>query len=71
MGGIKTDKKKKVLVVDDGEVNRALLEKVLRDTYTVLQAADGEQALELLWRENGTIAAVLLDLFMPVLDGYE
>ncbi len=60
--------KKKILIVDDQEVNRVLLKELLRDDFEIIEAENGEQALKIL-NESGDITAVLLDLIMPVLDG--
>ena len=58
-----------VLIVDDSKVIRLALSKILREEFEVLQAADGEQAWDIL-RENKNISAVFSDLSMPNLDGY-
>jgi two-component system chemotaxis response regulator CheY len=59
----------RVLVVDDDEAIRALLREALEDEgYAVQEAADGAQALGMLGRARPD--AVLLDLMMPVLDGW-
>jgi adenylate cyclase len=60
----------RLLVVDDDAVNRDLLSRRLeRFGFTVLQAEDGNQALRLV--QAGAVDLVLVDLFMPGLDGYE
>lgn len=64
-------KKKKVLVVDDQSINRILLTKILENRYAVLQAENGLEAWEIVEREKDSIQAILLDLIMPVMDGYE
>jgi len=59
-----------ILLVDDEEaVRRVLTFPLERDGYTVLQAGDGEEALELFARE--TVDLVILDLMLPKLDGLE
>jgi putative two-component system response regulator len=60
--------KKTILIVDDMEINRAILIEGFKDRYTVLEAANGREALDIL-NANANIAAVLLDLVMPELDG--
>ncbi len=60
--------KKKILIVDDQEVNRVLLKELLRDDFDIIEAENGEQALKIL-NESTDITAILLDLIMPVLDG--
>ena len=61
---------KKILVVDDIEINRTLLSEILRDSYQILEASDGEQAIGILSSGTEEITLVLLDLLMPGLDGY-
>ncbi|MEG1682547.1 MAG: EAL domain-containing protein [Oscillospiraceae bacterium] len=61
---------KTVLVVDDHGINRTILSKILAEQYTVLEAENGQVAMELLHRHHTEIAAMMLDLVMPVMDGY-
>jgi two-component system cell cycle response regulator DivK len=59
----------KVLIAEDNEVNRELLRELLEmREYTVLEACNGQEALQLL--ENAQPDILLLDLSMPVLDGF-
>lgn len=60
----------KVLVVDDQETNRDLLEAILEKDYDVVKVPDGKQALEKLGQKDMKIVAVLLDLLMPEMDGF-
>ena len=60
----------KVLVVDDMDMNRELLQEMLETDYTVIPAENGKKALEALERESDQIDAVLLDLVMPEMDGF-
>lgn len=60
-----------ILVVDDEEVNRELLKKYLRDDYELLFACNGLEALKICHENAGRIALIMLDLVMPVMDGYE
>ena len=60
-----------LLIVDDMEVNRAILRSLFEREYNLLEAENGEQGLMLLNQYKDTIAAVLLDIVMPVKDGYE
>lgn len=59
-----------ILIVDDSALNRQILSEMLGDGYRVLEAADGKEGLRSLERYGTGIALVLLDLFMPVMDGY-
>ena len=60
----------RILVVDDAELNRELLCDMLKDEYQVETAEDGREALNYLDKYPREMAAVLLDLHMPHLDGY-
>lgn len=61
----------KILVVDDVETNRDILEDILSDVgYEVITAANGKAALEILEQNPLAFAAVLLDLVMPQMDGF-
>ncbi len=64
------DEKKKILIADDDAINRRALRRILSREYDVAEAGDGQEALEMLY-EDPDIAAVLLDLHMPLIDGYE
>ncbi|MEG0797872.1 MAG: EAL domain-containing protein [Acidaminococcaceae bacterium] len=61
---------KTILLVEDDIVNRKLLAKILAAKYTVLEAENGQIALELLREYADEIVAIMLDLVMPVMDGY-
>lgn len=62
--------RKKILIVDDEEVNREILKEMFRDgTYELIEAEDGEDAIFKL-DNNSNIVLVLLDIVMPVLDGF-
>lgn len=63
--------KPRVLIVDDSELNRDLLKEMLRDRYEVLEAADGEKGLALLYELGTKISLVLLDVVMPKLGGFD
>lgn len=61
----------RVLIVDDVEINREILKEILQDEYKIMQAGDGEEALQVIEQNQEDIAVVLLDLIMPKKDGYE
>ena len=63
--------KRQILIVDDVELNRAILAELFQDSYEVLEAENGCQALELLEAHHDNILIVLLDIIMPVMDGFE
>ena len=62
---------RKILIADDNELNRAALKSILAKEYDVLEATDGKEALFLMHQHHRLLSAVLLDIAMPVLDGYE
>ena len=62
--------KKKILVVEDNELNRELLCQILSSEYDVLKAENGQAALDILKQYGEVISLILLDIVMPVMDGY-
>ena len=62
--------KDKILIVDDSEMNRAILADMLED-YEIIEAEDGVQAMEVLQQQHDSIGLVLLDLVMPRMNGFE
>lgn len=62
--------KRTILIVDDERVNRRILGKMLEAEYNIMEAADGQEALDVLRANVDRISAVLLDIVMPVMDGY-
>ena len=63
--------RKKILVVDDEEMNRELLRQIFEDEYDVIAVADGRQAILEIGKHMKDLVAILLDLVMPVLNGYQ
>lgn len=61
---------KKVLVVEDNWLNRQLLCQILNSDYDVLEAENGKEALDVLKQYGKGISLILLDIVMPVMDGY-
>lgn len=59
------------LVVDDVDLNRLLLRELLSDSFTVEEAANGQEALDILKREYERVAIVILDVFMPIMTGHD
>ena len=64
-------RKKRILIADDSEMNRAILMDMLGDEYDVLEAEDGEEAVGQLAQWGVEIDLVLLDIVMPKMDGFE
>ena len=63
--------KRKMLIVDDVEVNRAILNRIFEEQYEVVQAEDGEQAIECIDQCGKEFVIILLDLIMPNKDGFD
>lgn len=63
--------KLKILIVDDSELNRELLASMLEDEYEIYQVENGKKAIDILEENREQFKLVLLDLNMPVMDGYE
>ena len=60
--------RKQVLIVDDNHMNRMILKNILSSTYNVIQAENGQKALEILKKEKEKISAIFLYIVMPVMD---
>ncbi len=63
--------KNKILIVDDSEMNRAILSDMLAERYEILEAKNGIEAIEVLHTCETEISLVLLDIVMPEMDGFE
>ena len=60
-----------ILVVDDQEINRDTLEMILEEDYDLVFAENGQEALDVMYERCLDLSLVLLDLMMPVMDGYQ
>ncbi|MDR3277360.1 MAG: response regulator [Oscillospiraceae bacterium] len=60
-----------VLIVDDVEINRIILSEMLQEEYDVLEAQDGEETLDILYNRKVVPTAILLDIIMPGIDGFQ
>ena len=63
--------KSQILLVDDSAMSRMILKEILKGDYSILEAENGQECLEKMQAEAGNIALVLLDINMPVMDGFE
>lgn len=61
----------KILIVDDEELNRELLKQIFENDYEIITAKDGKEAIMAMNDHMKEIAIVLLDLVMPVVNGYQ
>ncbi|MDR2068388.1 MAG: response regulator, partial [Spirochaetaceae bacterium] len=60
-----------VLVVDDVEMNVMILEEILKDSYNIITASNGVEALDILHKTEVLPKIILLDVFMPEMNGYQ
>lgn len=65
------EQKKKILIVDDSEMNREILISMLEDEYDIIEAEDGQQAVCIMTENHEDLSLLLLDMNMPVMNGYE
>ena len=63
--------KRSILIVEDNEINREMLQEILGEQYRVLTACDGVEGMEKLKENFRSLSLVLLDVQMPRMDGYE
>lgn len=63
--------KRKVLVVEDNEINRDILVDMLEDDYDVICAENGEIGLQKMLEFEKELSVVILDVYMPICDGFE
>lgn len=67
----KIQNKPKILIVDDSEFNRAILKEILEETYEIIEADGGNEALHKIDEYRMKISLVLLDIIMREKDGFE
>ena len=67
----KIQNKPRILIVDDSEFNRAILKEILEETYEIIEADGGNEALHKIDEYGMEISLVLLDIIMPEKDGFE
>ena len=67
----KIQNKLRILIVDDSEFNRAILKEILEETYEIIEADGGNEALHKIDEYGMKISLVLLDIIMPEKDGFE
>ena len=65
-----TEQRYTILVADDSDMNRFMLRNMLEESYDIIEAEDGLQAVELLQKQDTEISLVLLDIVMPNMDGF-
>ena len=68
--GRESHSRQSILIVDDSEMNRAILAEILGSDYNILEATNGKECLAMLEQYGTGIALILLDIVMPVMDGF-
>lgn len=63
--------KRTLLIIEDDEINCQILTGILEENYLVITAKNGQEGLALLKKYGQRISAIMLDIQMPVMDGYE
>ena len=65
------EERSRLLIVDDSELNRALLANIFQQSYEIQEAENGREGLALILSEQDTLSAVLLDVVMPEMNGLQ
>ena len=64
-------REERILIVDDEEINRAILANIFESDYQIVEAENGQEGLERIQDLGDGLSAVLLDVVMPEVDGIE
>lgn len=63
------EERKRILIVDDSEIDRTVLKSIMEDEFEVIEADNGYSALEIMLKKKEHLDVLLLDVSMPLLDG--
>lgn len=63
--------KRKILIIEDNKLNREMLSSILEDKYEIITAENGEHGLEILEKNYRELSVILLDVQMPICNGFE
>lgn len=66
-----TQERKRLLIVDDMEIDRLILKSILCKEFEIMEASDGNTAFEYITKKKDELDAILLDLSMPHIDGFD
>ena len=67
---MKQTRKRRILIVDDSEMNREILTGILEDEYDIVEAEDGKKAIAIMEEGLYSFSIVLLDITMPELNSH-
>jgi len=65
-----SENKRTILIVEDDDISYEILSTMLQDSYQLIRATNGEEGLQMMRKEAKNISLVLLDLIMPIMDGF-
>lgn len=68
--GKEQELKQKILIVDDSEMNRAILADMLESEYEIVEAENGAEAVAMIEERKAELSLILLDIVMPEMDGF-
>ncbi|MCR4687736.1 MAG: response regulator [Lachnospiraceae bacterium] len=68
---VQAEEKLSILIADDAEMNRIILKEMLKDSYEILEAEDGEEALKVIKEIGNNLDLILLDCIMPKVNGFD
>lgn len=63
--------KRKILVVEDNDINRDILSSILSDNYIVVEAVNGQEGMDIIQKDPTEFSLIILDIQMPVMNGFE
>jgi PleD family two-component response regulator len=69
--GVNPEKKYSILVIDDSKFNQEYVRKVISVRYNLLFASNGVEGMQILEKSGDQISLIMLDLMMPVMDGFQ
>ena len=64
------EKKRTILIVEDEDISYDILSTMLKDKYEIIRACNGEEGLQIIRKDAKELSLVLLDIIMPVMDGF-
>lgn len=68
---MENEEKRIILIIEDNKMNREMLTEILSGEYEIISAGNGREGLDILHRRGQYISAIMLDINMPFMNGYE